>query len=90
MKKFLEFVGRNYIYPASASRMGVSGRVIIQFVIEKDGKLSDMKILRDIGYGTGEEALRVLSRSPKWNPGIQHGIPVRVSYTLPIALNAPR
>jgi protein TonB len=53
--------------------------------VEKDGSLTDIKVLRDIGYGTGK-AVRVLTRSPRWNPGIQNGKPVRVLYSLPIQI----
>lgn len=87
MTKFYEFVGRNYNYPAAAKSSGVSGRVILSFIVERDGNISDIKILRDLGLGTGDEAVRVLERAKKWNPGRQHGVPVRVSYTLPIMLN---
>jgi protein TonB len=52
--------------------------------VEKDGSLTDIKVLRDIGYGTGKEAVRV--KSPRWNPGIQNGKPVRVLYSLPIQI----
>ncbi|HTG67178.1 MAG TPA: energy transducer TonB, partial [Flavobacterium sp.] len=58
----------------------------VSFVVEKDGSLTDIKVLRDIGYGTGKEAIRVLQKSPKWNPGIQNGKPVRVQYSLPITI----
>ncbi len=87
MSKFYEFVGKNYNYPAAAKSRGVSGRVILGFIVEKDGRINDIKILRDLGLGTGDEAVRVLEKAKKWNPGRQHGVPVRVSYTLPIMLN---
>jgi protein TonB len=56
------------------------------FVVEKDGSVTDIKIIRDLGYGTGKEAKRVLENSPKWKPGIQNGRPVRVQYNLPISI----
>jgi len=56
-------------------------------VVERDGSLSDMKVVKDLKYGTGEAAIRVLQSSSKWSPGIQNGRPVRVAYTLPIRLN---
>lgn len=86
IEKFLEYVGRSYSYPREAHMLKISGRVIVSFVVEKDGSLSNIKVLRDLGAGTGAEALRVVRRSPKWIPGHQHGIPVRVSYTLPLSL----
>ena len=87
--KFREFLGKNYVYPSAASEAGVSGRVIVQFVVEKDGSLTDIKVVRDLGYGTGDEAIRVIKKSKRWNPGIQNGRPVRVNYTIPFALQAP-
>ena len=87
LEGFYKFLGENYKYPAQARRQGVSGRVRVQFVVERDGSLPDIKVLRDLGLGTGEEAIRVLKNAPKWNPGIQNGKPVRVRFTLPIALN---
>ena len=87
MKKFYEFVGKNYRYPAMAREQGVSGKVIMQFVVERDGSLTDIKVLRDLGLGTGEEAVRLLKSVPKWKPGIQNGRAVRVAYTLPLSLN---
>ncbi len=84
---FYKFVGKTYIYPALALKKGVSGRLILSFVVEKDGRLTDIKILKDMGYGTGEAGARMLRKSPEWNPGRQRGIPVRVQYTLPISLN---
>lgn len=87
MKKFYEYVSKNYVYPAAAREQGVSGRLFMSFIVEKDGSLTDIKVLRDLGMGTGEEAVRMLKKSPKWKPGIQNGRPVRVQYTLPIVLN---
>ena len=87
MKKFYEFVGKNYRYPAMAREQGVSGKVIMQFVVERDGSLTDIKVLRDLGLGTGEEAVRLLKSVPRWKPGIQNGRAVRVAYTLPLSLN---
>lgn len=65
----------------------LKGKVYATFIIEKDGSLSDIKILRDIGYGTGEEAIRVLKKSPKWTPGKQNNKVVRVLYSIPIVIN---
>ncbi len=87
MKKFYEYVGKNFVYPAAAREQGVSGRLFMTFVVEKDGSLTDIKVARDLGMGTGEEAIRMLKKSPKWKPGIQNGRAVRVQYTLPIVLN---
>lgn len=82
LQKFYDFVGKNYRAPEEDIR----GKVYVQFVVEKDGSLTDIKVMRDIGYGTGAEAIRVLKKSPKWKPGIQNGRPVRVLYSLPISI----
>lgn len=84
--KFYKYVGDNYRAP---EQEGLKGKVYITFVVEKDGSLTDIKVLRDIGYGTGKEAIRVLGKSPRWNPGIQNGKPVRVLYSLPIQIQSP-
>lgn len=65
----------------------LKGKVYATFIIEKDGSLSDIKILRDLGYGTGAEAIRVLKKSPKWTPGKQNDKVVRVLYSIPIIVN---
>ncbi|MEC3878331.1 M56 family metallopeptidase [Parapedobacter sp. 10938] len=87
MGAFMKYIGENYDYPQEAIEEGVKGIVQVSFVVEKDGSLTDMKIVRDLGYGTGDAAIRVLQRSSKWSPGVQNGRPVRVAYTLPIRLN---
>ena len=84
INKFYRFVGKNFKVPEKALKYG--GKVKLQFIIEKDGTLSDIKAVEDIGYGTGEEAVRVIKLSPKWLPGSNNGLPVRVLYKLPITL----
>jgi len=90
---FGRFLQTNIRYPEAARKNNVQGRVFIQFTIEKDGSLSNMRTLRDPGAGLGDEAVRVLSASPKWLPGIQNGMAVRVQYTVPVNFSlayAPR
>lgn len=87
MPAFLKYIGDHYVYPEEAVNAKVSGRIVLSFVVEQDGNLSDIKSIRDLGFGTGEEAIRVLKAGPKWKPGIQNGMVVRVQYTLPIVLN---
>ncbi|SEL51742.1 energy transducer TonB [Parapedobacter koreensis] len=87
LKSFMEWVGKNYDYPQAAIEAGVNGQVQISFVVERDGSLTDIRVVRDLKYGTGEAALKLLQKAPKWSPGIQNGRPVRVAYTLPIRLN---
>jgi protein TonB len=86
---FIKFLGRNLKYPVNAVERGIEGKVLISFIIEKDGRLSNIKILRGIGYGCDEEAIRVLEKSPEWKPGIQNKQKVRVAYTLPINFSLP-
>ncbi|HCN84800.1 MAG TPA: hypothetical protein DIT07_14455 [Sphingobacteriaceae bacterium] len=84
---WVKFVGDNYNYPKMARENNVSGKVIISFIIEKDGSLTDFRVVRDFGFGTGEEAVRMMKTSPKWTPGIQNGLKVRVTYYQPIILS---
>lgn len=85
IEKFYAFVQKNYQMP---DEEGLKGKVYVTFVVEKDGSLTDIKVLRDIGYGTGKEAIRVLKSTPKWNPGEQNGKKVRCTYSLPISLQS--
>ncbi|MBR3939337.1 MAG: energy transducer TonB, partial [Bacteroidales bacterium] len=64
---------------------GITGRVFLTFVVEKDGSIANARILRDIGGGCGQEALRVVKSMPKWTPGEQRGRPVRVQFNLPVS-----
>ncbi|MDO8993788.1 MAG: energy transducer TonB [Daejeonella sp.] len=86
---FIKFLSRNLKYPETAVEKGIEGKVLISFIIEKNGRLSNIKILRGIGYGCDEEAIRVLEKSPEWKPGIQNKQKVRVAYTLPINFSLP-
>lgn len=79
-----KFFGENIKYPEAAKKNGVSGKVYVQFVVMKDGTPKDFKVLRGIGAGCDEEALRVMKLMPKWEPGKQRGKPVNVQYNLPI------
>jgi len=85
MDKFYKFIGKNYQVPEEE---GLKGKVFVSFVVEKDGSLTDIKVIRDIGFGTGKEAMRVLKSCPKWNPGEQNGKKVRVLYSLPISIQS--
>ncbi|HET8828379.1 MAG TPA: TonB family protein [Pelobium sp.] len=84
IQAFGKFLGQNLKYPDVAKKANIQGRVFCQFVVEKDGSLSNIKAVRGIGGGCDEEAVRVLSISPKWKPGMQNGEKVRVSYVIPI------
>ena len=79
------FLTRNLNYPRSAASAGVSGRVFVSFVVNTDGSLTDVQVLKGIGFGCDEEAMRVVQKMPHWRPGKQSGRAVRVKYNLPIA-----
>jgi TonB family protein len=83
-KALLKFLASKLRYPAHARENRVQGKVYIGFIVEKNGSLSDFKVVRGIGAGCDEEAIRVLKLSPVWKPGYANGKPVRTSYTLPI------
>ncbi|GHE23083.1 energy transducer TonB [Sphingobacterium griseoflavum] len=87
MKAFVQWVGKNYNYPEAALQQGVKGSIVVSFVVERDGSLTDINVIRDLSFGTGQEAVRVLQKAKKWAPGVQNGRTVRVSYTLPITLS---
>ncbi|TFF39783.1 energy transducer TonB [Mucilaginibacter psychrotolerans] len=89
MAAFGKFLGKALRFPAQAQDAGVSGRVIMSFVIEKNGELSNITVVRGAGYGFDEEAMRVLKLAKAWKPGIQNGQPVRVRYTIPINFQLP-
>jgi protein TonB len=78
------FLQKNIRYPSIAKENNIQGKVYIQFVVERDGSLTDIKVIREPGSGTGDEAVRVLKLSPHWKPGVQNGKPVRVQFTLPV------
>lgn len=78
------FLGRNLRYPSPATTAGVSGKVYVSFVVATDGSLTDISILKGIGFGCDEEATRVIRQMPRWKPGKQSGRAVRVRYNLPI------
>jgi periplasmic protein TonB len=84
MNAFYKYVNDNIKYPAAARRMGIEGKVFLVFVIDTDGKINDVQVVKGIGAGCDEEAIRVVSNAPKWNPGKQRGRPVKVRMRLPI------
>ena len=82
--KLMEYVAKNIKYPQIARETGIQGRVFVGFVVEPDGSISNVKLLRGIGGGCDEEAMRVIKSLPKWKPGKQRGKAVRVSYQIPV------
>jgi TonB family protein len=85
LEAFGKFLSNTIRFPASDREAGTSGRVIVTFVVEQDGGLSGFKVVRTPSVSMGDESIRVLSLSPKWQPGLKDGKAVRVSYTVPIA-----
>jgi len=79
----MEFVASNVHYPEEAKEKGIEGRVFVNFVVEKDGSVTEVKVRKGIGKLCDEEAVRVVKSMPKWTPGMQDGKPVRVHYNLP-------
>ncbi len=84
LKEFYKYVGERIKYPAQASRMAIEGKVFVEFIVNKDGSLADFKVVKGIGLGCDEEAMRVLETSPKWKPAKQRGNPVRQRMVIPI------
>jgi periplasmic protein TonB len=82
-QKMYEWLWSNIVYPQAAKDSSISGMVVISFIVEKDGSITNASIIKDIGGGCGAEAQRVVSIMPKWNPGRRDGVPVRVQYYLP-------
>ncbi|MEP1032223.1 energy transducer TonB [Ekhidna sp.] len=81
---FYSYLGDELNYPAKALRFGVSGPVFVQFIIEKDGRITDAQVVKGIGMGCDEEALRVIKAAPSWIPGKQRGVYVRVKKIIPV------
>ena len=79
-----KWIAKNVKYPVLAMENGIQGKVFIQFVIERDGSITDVKVARGVDASLDKEAVRVVQSMPKWKPGKQRGKPVRVAYTLPI------
>ena len=84
MAGLMSFISKTLKYPTICQESGVQGKVIVLFVVEKDGSTTDFRIVRSVDKYLDKEALRVLSSMPKWIPGKQKGVPVRVKYTVPI------
>lgn len=82
--ELMKFIGKKIKYPAIARENNIEGRVIVKFVVNEDGGISNAQVLRDIGGGCGDEALRVIKMMPNWNPGKQRGKAVKVWFTMPV------
>jgi protein TonB len=84
MQSFYDYINSHIRYPSSARRMNIEGRVFVQFVVERDGSISQVQAIRGITESCDNEAIRVVSNAPAWKPGKQRGKPVRVKMVLPI------
>lgn len=84
---FYKYIGKNFSYTKQAEKLNIKGQILLSFVIDKEGKIVEIKVLKGLGCGLDEEAIRVLSSYGNWNPAQQRGRKVRCSYTIPIKLN---
>ena len=82
--ELMKYLQKNIKYPSICQEQGIQGRVIVQFVVEKDGSITDVQVIKAINPYLDKEAVRVVSTMPKWSPGKQRGKPVRVRFTLPV------
>jgi periplasmic protein TonB len=82
-REMLRFIKNNLRYPLSAQENNVQGTVILNFVVDREGKIVNIKVVKAIGFGCDEEAVRVMEKMPNWTPGKQRGQPVLVSFTMP-------
>ena len=80
-----KYLSENIRYPAEALKNDIQGRVVVKFVVREDGSITDSKVIRGIGSGCDEEALRIVNSMPKWKPGKQNGKPVAVNFNLPLS-----
>jgi protein TonB len=85
-RNVIAYIKKQFHYPSMAKEIGIEGTAVIEFVVEKDGTLTGLKVLRDPGAGCGEEVMRIVKNMPKWRPGIQSDRPVRVLFRLPVRL----
>lgn len=84
---FLRYLANSISYPIPERQNNIQGRVVLTFIVEKDGSISEVKVIRSVSRNIDEEALRVIKKSAKWTPGTQFGRPVRASYTVPISFS---
>lgn len=85
MEALYKYLAKNIHYPEAARNKNVQGKVFLTFIVEKNGSLSDIKVVKGVGSGCDEESVRVIKASPKWHPGKEKGKVVRQSYTIPIS-----
>ncbi|HTK20103.1 MAG TPA: energy transducer TonB [Mucilaginibacter sp.] len=86
----MDYLTTNMKYPDEAKKNGISGKVFVAFVVEKDGSLTDIKVIKSVSPELDEEAVRLMKESPKWQPGSAEGVPCRVRYSLPVNFELSR
>lgn len=84
MQALMEYLQENVLYPENAMKRGEEGRVIVEFIVHRDGSIVEPVVIRSVSKELDMEAVRVIHNMPKWKPATKNGIPVRVKYTLPI------
>ncbi|MEP3581247.1 MAG: energy transducer TonB [Cyclobacteriaceae bacterium] len=84
MQAFYQSIAQNIIYPAEARRNGTEGSVYVKFIVEKDGRITNVEVLKGIGDGCDEEAIEAVKMSPPWNPGLLDGVPQRQGIVVPV------
>ncbi|MFD2248578.1 energy transducer TonB [Pontibacter ruber] len=89
-KGLAKYLSKNLRYPADAMRAGVEGIVVVSFVVNSNGEVTEAAVVKSLGYGTDEEAIRVIQKMPRWTPGKQNGKPVAVRFTMPIRFSMQR
>lgn len=85
-----DFIGKNLKYPEQATKNGVQGKVLVSFVVETDGSITDVKVIRGIGSGCDEEAVRVVKAMPKWQPAMKEGKAVAMQFYIPFSFVLPK
>jgi TonB family protein len=90
MDKFYKYLGMNIRYPPNCQRMGIQGTAVLNFTVEKDGSLTDIRVVNYINEELGAEAVRILKKSPPWTPGVMRGRIVKVAYSVPISFSLGR
>jgi TonB family protein len=90
MDKFYKYLGMSIRYPPNCQRLGIQGMAVLNFSVEKDGSLTNIRVVNDVNDELGAEAVRILKKSPSWTPGVIRGKVVRVAYTVPISFSLGR
>lgn len=87
MQEFKQWIEENYNVPRAAKKAKVKGKLLATFVVEPDGKLTDIRVIKHLGHGTKKAAEKLFKKSPPWKPGMRNGEPIRMGYAMPIPLD---